>query len=292
MGLFMKLIYISPVGNKSPDLFNTFAQPFENYGIEIVEDVFEADIAFIDLFSYLRPMSDTALMAISRRISIVFWDESDYGGMSLERFNSSWVGDVVINQKVVYFMRKMSKGIIYPKYVFPYEKPMMNELPLTTSQELFSRPYDIFFYGNTSPPRKSVTDELSNHFKCDFSLGQQKISHEDWLNRARQSKLFLTSDGGGFSDERPYQLITISPMLRQKNNHLQVHPFSDCINCLEVSEHPTQEEIAGIKAVLNDPDYLYEIYTEGIFHLQSYYSAEFRAKYVLEIINKQINGIN
>lgn len=283
-----RIFYIEPVGKSSPDLFQTFIPTFTEQGHSFVDRVEDADVVLYDLFSGLGEYDDEEARKLYEwKKPIVFWNEVDYGGMSKEQFDPSEYSSVVERHKIVLFMRKMLKKVEYPSYVFPYEKVLMNEFPLTTSQELNSRPIEIFFCGNTSPQRESVCKELSKHFKCDFSLGQQKISHEDWLNRARQSKLFLTSDGGGVSDERPYQLFTISPMLRQKNNHLQTHPFSDYINCLEVSEVPTKEEIEGIKAVLSDPDYLFEIYESGIEYMKEHYSAEARSKYILSILTRE-----
>lgn len=284
------VFYISPIGKESPDLFQTFTPTLISEGHAVVDRVEDADIAFVDLFSNLgRADSSIMFRLMTQNVPLIFFDEVDFGGMSKEIWGRKTWDSLAESKKIVYFMRKMSKDIEYPKYVFPYEKTMMLDFPLTSPEDLNSRPYEIFFYGNTSPQRENVCRELSKHFKCDFNLGQPKIEHNEWLNRAMKSKLFLTADGGGFSDERAYQLITISPMLRQKNNHLQSHPFSDCINCLEVSEQPTQEEIEGIKAVLNDPEYLFEIYEEGINHMKEYYSEEARANYILSIIKE--NGI-
>lgn len=281
-----KFYTISPIGKESPDLFQTCFATFEQQWHSFVTNPFDADIFLFDCFSDLGNYNEREINIVKESPwrTVVCFQEKDFGGMSREK----WEGvDLFPNNKIIYFMRKMLKNVEYPSWVFPYEKILMLDFPLTTSQELNSRPIEIFFCGNVSPQRESVCNELSKHFKCDFSLGQQRVPHETWLNRARQSKLFLTADGGGVSDERPYQLITISPMLRQKNEHKQPHPFSDCINCLEVSEVPTKEEIAGIKAVLNDPDYLYEIYTEGISHMKEHYSAQTRANYILETMKKE-----
>ena len=283
-----KIFYIEPVGKSSPDLFTTMTPTFIEQGHEIVTDVEQAEVVLYDGFSGLGEYDLNLInRVLELKLPIAIFDETDFGGMSKEVWDEETWYKLVNNQKVVYFIRKMLKNIEYPKWVFPYEKILTMDFPLTTSQELNSRPNEIFFCGNTSPQRESVCRELSKHFKCDFSLGQQKISHEDWLNRARQSKLFLTSDGGGVSDERPYQLISISPMLRQKNEHKQTHPFNDCINCLEVSEVPTEDEISGIKTVLSDSDYLYEIYTEGVAFMKEYYSEKARANYILSILKKE-----
>jgi len=235
-------------------------------------------------------------------IQICVFDETDFGGMSKERwfynrhntevlsYVQYWLLRQIFNDKgIVYFMRKMDKTIKFPQWVYPYEKCIMNDLPLANPDELFSRPVEISFLGNVSPQRISVCNELQRHFMCDFRLGQEKLPNDEWLQRHRNSKLFLTADGGGFSDERSQQLITISPMLRQKNNHLQANPFSDCVNCIEISEHPTQEEVSNIKSIISDKEYLYEIYEEGVAHMKTYYTKEARSLYILDILKQ--NGI-
>lgn len=217
---------------------------------------------------------------------VVFFDEHDYGGMSKETFPYKYE----VNNRDIYFVRKMDKTKTYPPNVYPYEYTIQKDFPITTKEELYSRPYDICFIGNESPTRRNVVKGLEEAgFKMDvhWTSEKGKISHEEWLNRHRQSKLFLSADGGGFSDERSYQLITIAGFLKNKNNHLQVYPFTDAVSCLEVSEHPTQEELEGLKAVLNDPDYLYEIYTEGVGHMKKYYSEEARCKYILSILKRE-----
>jgi len=286
-----KFYYINPIGKESPDLFQTFTPIFIKEGHEIVDRVEDADVVFWDLFSGLGEYDENIMkIVVAKELPTIVWDESDFGAMSKESWEiEKWVA-VSEYQKIVYFMRKMSKEIKYPSWVYPCEKTIQNIFPITTKEELCSRPYDAFFAGNVSPTRKNFIDGLiDGGLKVDVHWTNEngKLPYDEWLKRARQSKLFITSDGGGFSDERPYQLITVAAMLRQKNNHLQAHPFTDCVNCLEASECPTQEEIEGIKTVLNDHDYLYEIYLEGINHMKEHYSPEARAKYLLSILTKE-----
>lgn len=282
-----KIIYISPEGVTTPQLFDTFKETFAGNGIGEAKNFNEADIAFIDLYSDVRPIDGIISDILDiNNTPIVFFQEKDFGGMSKEVFNESdykWH-----NGEIVLFVRKMDKTIQYPSWVYPYELIQYpdHDFALVSKEELFNRPNDICFIGNISPQRISVCDSFIQHFICDFVLGEERLPHNQWLDRHRKSKLFLTADGGGFSDERPYQLMTISAMLRQKNNHFQPYPFSDCVNCLEVSEQPTADEISGIKAVLNDPDYLYEIYLDGVEHLKKYYSEEARANYILDVLKQ------
>jgi len=99
--------------------------------------------------------------------------------------------------------------------------------------------------------------------------------------------LFLTSDGGGFSDERPYQLMYIAPMLRQFNHQLIVHNFRHGIDCVEVSEQPTEEEINYLRKVLDDKFLLYDIYQNGMKRMRKYFNAEYRTNYILSILKQE-----
>lgn len=286
-----KIFYIEPVGKSSPDLFTTMTPTFIEQGHQVVDRVEDADVAMYDAFSGLAEYDFELLTKVMEgKMPIVVFDETDFGGMSKEVWDKGVWEILAAHQKLVYFMRKMSKDIQYPSYVFPYEKIIQNDFPITTKDELCSRPYDFCFAGNKSPQRVNTVKGFA---KAGFSgmvywtTDNEKLLHDEWVKFHRQAKLFLTADGGGFSDERPYQLFTIAPMLRQKNNHLQAHPFKEFVNCLEVSEQPTEEEIKGIKAVLSDSDYLFEIYTEGIAHMREYYSAEARSKYILSILKQE-----
>ena len=293
-----KFFTISPIGKQSPDLFQTMIPTFTEQGHSFVSSVEEADIVLIDLHTRVGEYDQSIIShALYEKKQIVSFDEWDHGGMSKDPYPYYTIQQKTffdtarqINTPVIQFVRKMDKTKKYLPNTFPYEKTIQNTFPITTKEELCSRPYDFCFIGNTSPQRKSVVQGLLDGGLMGivrWTNESGKISHEDWFNIHRSAKLFLSADGGGYSDERSYQLITVAGFLRQKNTHLQRFPFSDCINCLEVSEHPTSEEIEGIKSVLSDPDYLYEIYTEGVAFMKEHYSAEARANYILSVIKKE-----
>ncbi len=283
----MKIIYISPEGVISPMLFDTFKQTFAKNGIEETKNFYDADICFMDLYSNLKPFDDTVGSILkSNNIPLVMFDATDYGGMSKERFDEkhyNWH-----NCKKIVFIRKMDKTVKYPEYIYPYELIMYPDhvFEPVSKEELFNRPVDICFIGNISPTRLNVTNGLKDNFICDFVLGEERIPHNDWLNRAMDAKMFLTSDGGGFGDERPYQLMYISPMVRQRNDQLIIHNFRDGLECIEVSENPTTQEIKILKDVLSDADMLYDIYLAGIKRMEKYFNADYRTNYILEILKK------
>jgi len=289
---YMRIKYINPVGRRTPDLFNTFEETFLKAGHSVTCDVKEADIIFWDWFSGLGNFDSNVIgYVLEKKLPIVVFDMTDFGAMSKERWNAhKWIL-LNENNKLVYFMRKMIKNVPYPKWVYPFEVCMYpdHNFEPTTKEELFNRPYDICFIGNTSPTRESVCNELSKHFKCDFILGQPRIEHDEWLRRHRQAKFFLSADGGGFSDERPYQLIRIAPMIKNRNDHLQLNPFQDATKCIEVNEVPHPIEIANIKMVLNDKNWLYSMYLNGVRHMGKYYNFQYRAEYILTTIKQHLN---
>jgi len=302
--VLMKIKFISPINTApTPMLFDTFIPTLKEQGHDIVGNVEEANIVFLDLYSGLGQYSETDLSyIINTKTPICVFDETDFGAMSTEvwffhRHNTKclsyieyWIlSNIFNNNTVIYFMRKMDKTKQYPSWVYPYELIQYPDhvFEPISLDELSSRENDIFFIGNTSPTRKSVCHELSKHFKCDFILGEERIPHEQWLSRARNAKLFLTSDGGGYGDERPYQLMYIAPMLRQSNNQLIVHNFRHGIDCVEVSEIPIKEEIKYLRKVLDDKFLLYDIYQNGMKRMRKYFNAEYRTNYILSILKQE-----
>lgn len=289
----MKIYFISPVGKKSDLLFDTFISAFEGKGHKIVNHIQEGDVVFFDVYSrlgtYYLPDVDYANLS---GLPVVMFDATDYGGMSKEEWHKP---RVFLNNQVIYFIRKMDKTLEYPKWVYPYEVIIYPDHDFTpvSKEELFNRPYDICFIGNTSPTRQNVVNGLLNAgFKMDIHWTNEKgkLSHDEWLDRHRQAKFFLSADGGGFSDERSYQLITIAPMLKNRNNHLQANPFKDGVNCWQTDELPTRFDIEDLQLVLSDKNMLYDIYISGIDHMKKYYTAEYRAEYILKTLEE--NGIN
>jgi len=293
-----KFYLISPIGYSSPDLYPSFVSAFEKEGHTITNDINEVDVVFFDLHTRLFDYDNSVLADVLRnKLPVVSFCEFDFGGMSKEVYpayanqQQDFFGEAKEkNIKLIHFVRKMDKTKTYPQNIFPYEKCIMNDFPLTTSQELFSRPYDIFFIGNVSTTRANMLTGLLKyktlHIDCHWTNEKGKIPHEEWLNRSRGAKLFVSCCGGGFSDERPYQLTTIAPMLKNKSNHLQPHPFTDMVNCVEVDEVPTEKDIEKILSVLNDENKLFEIYSNGAEHLKKYYTEEGRANYILKTLSE------
>jgi hypothetical protein len=304
-----KVFFISPIGKSTPDLFPSFIPTLKERGYEVVGDLKDADMIFFDIFSWLVEYDSLILNGIvERNIPIVFFDESDYGGCVdgtdtwfFHKVSSDGITlletfiMMLLQSKtpMIYFMRKMDKIKEFPSWVVPYEKCLYKECisnPVS-KEELFNRPYDICWIGNGSPTRQNTVNGL---LKAGFNMyvhwthEQGKIPHDEWMNLHKQSKMFLTSDGGGYGDERPHQLMFSSVMLRQRNNQLIAHNFRDGLDCLEVSENPEPIEIQNIQKLLNDEELLHHIYLNGIHRLNRYFTEPYRANYILDTIEKQL----
>lgn len=291
---------ISPQGLNTPDLFPSFVGTFKRDGHLFVGDIKEANIVLFDLHTRIGVYEDSIIQkAHLSQKPIVTFSEYDYGGMAKD----VWPDPLTSQQKVlfdgldetnsVHFVRKMIDGENYPSNVFPYEKCIMHDSPLVSKEDLFSRPYDLCFIGNTSPQRKSFIEGLqsSGRFKMivHWTNEEGKMPHDEWLWFHSQAKMFIESDGGGFGSERPHQLLTIAPMLKQKNNQLVVHPFIDRVDCLEANETPNPNDVDKILHYLNNQDDLFRLYLAGAENLRTNYTEEGRAKYFLEVIKNNLH---
>ncbi len=274
-----KIIYIEPTGYHTPLLFDTFKETFSKEGYVETDDERETDYFFIDLYSYQK----SARFVPFVEDKLVFFDFSDYGGMSKEE-QPNWSKHNGGN-KVIYFMRKMDKTKQYPPYVYPIEHIIECDFPLVTKEELFNREYDVCFVGNESPQRREAAYKLQQQFKCDFywTSENEKLSHEQWIKRHYNAKMFLESDGGGYGSERPFKLMSTAPMLRQKNTMLRINDWQSGIDCLDISDTYVIGEL------LKDKDWLYEVYINGHNKLKAYFTAEYRAKYILDVLKQ--NGL-
>lgn len=309
----MRFYFISPIGATSPGLYETFNDTFVKEGHSIVSDIRVADIVFFDLHSgYLPYDLDLLRYVIDNGLPVVVFDAHDYHCNSTKHWygGNDWSNLVPCMDNMwarflyeakdkckplIYFMRKMQVDGNFGNNAYPYELCLYpdHDFAATTMEELSSRPNDICFIGCKSPHREKVINGLlsDGRLKVDYQFTEERIPHNEWLNRHRQAKFFLEADGGGLGSERPYQLIKIAPMLRQRNLQKIAHDWRDGKTCLKISTTDGTVLKADIDAIVNtikDPEKLYEIYTEGIAHMGLYFTPEARSLYILNIIKKYI----
>lgn len=277
----MRIIYISPLGVFNPRLFPVLKQEFTTHCE--VDNPIDSTHCFIEAISGTVEYGKIILEVIERKIPIICFDNREWGEMKNEKWHP--IEGITPN---IYFVRNMNKTEQYPDNVFPYDWPFFPECdyPMTTKEELNSRPYDCCLISVESPTRKNVVDgtlkdgRLKLNYK--FLDHTQRMPYEQWIAEHRKAKLYINCEGGGMTTERPNQLFSIAGLLQVKNNHVSPNPFTDGINCLEISEHPTPEEIEKVVDIINDKEWLWDIYTNGISWTKEKYSGEAVANYILE----------
>lgn len=294
----MRFYTLSPNIPENPHLFPMWRPTFIAQGHSFVDRIEDCDIVLLDLHTRIAEYNqgDIELLCWGNK-SLVTFCEWDRGSMS----NDEWPYPLTNQQaqiflhpkngrfKTVHFCRLLDKTKTYPANLYSYEKPILYEEEPVTADQLFDRPYDICFIANSAPQRESIAKALlaDKKLKCKISLGEKKIPFDDWVNEHRQAKLFVSASGGGFSNERPQHLFSISGMLQEKTNQLLLHPFTNSVNCVTISEHPTEQEMDYLKLVVNNKQELYKIYKGCIDHMKSFYTREYFANYVLSILKQE-----
>jgi len=311
----MKVFYISPTLYKTDRFFDTFTSTFISEGHQIVTDIKEADMVFFDLHCRYGSYDWMNLCyIIDHDLPLCVFDNWDYGAMAEYKWigNNNWQGvmecvsthdwanflELVIknNNKVFFFVRKMEKTEDYSyAKVFPIDWTMYPEcdLPQVSKEELFNRPYDCCIIGTLSTARESLIDGIlkDGRLKLKYESRDctQRKLHTTWIDEHREAKMFIECCGGGMGSERPLQLFSVAPMLKNRNNQIYVNPFTDMVNCVEVDSSPSKKDIDKVIKTINDKDLLYEIYLNGINHIHTFYNEQWRAKYILETIKNQFN---
>lgn len=282
----MNIIYQSPQWGFNPRLFPTFKNYFESQGHTQTINPNEATHCFIEIQSGEVKYDEADLAIIKEMgIPIVCFDSREWGSLK----NEAWYPPEVV-QADIYFIRNMSKEEQYPTNAYPIDWPYFSEcyFPMTTKEELNSRPYDCCLISVDSPARRNVVDailkdgRLKLHYK--FLDHTQRLSYQEWVNEHKKAKLYISCEGGGVTNERPNQLFSVAPQLQVRNNHLPANPFTDGINCVDIGEHPTSEDIEKVVDILEDKEWIWDIYESGVRFTKENLSGESVAKYVLETI--------
>lgn len=289
---------LTPCVPENPALFPTLRPSFVAAGHTFVDDAAAADVYFIDLHSRLFPYSEKDLQIILQSNKpCAVWDEWDRGSMSTDE----WPWPLTEQQgflfghfkdiKVIHFSRLLDKTKVYPSYLCPFEKPYAFEIPIRTPENLFERPYDICYIANAAPSRISIAEKLlsDKRLKCDILIGAAKLPFDEFLQRHKRAKFFISSAAGGYTDERVQLLFSVAAIIRQRTNQWVAHDFTDCVNCVRIDAPPTKEDLDSIYQIANDKDYLYEVYSDGYNFVKQYWSAEAMGKRYIDILTE--NGI-
>lgn len=286
----MNIIYISP-GYLNPHLFPVLKGAFDKQkGITHTTNPHEATHCFIEVVSGELKYDEEVLAIVKEMgIPIICWDHREWGEMK----NEKWY-PVDFNPDI-YFVRNMSKKETYPKNVYPYDWPIFSgyDFDPATKEELYSRPFDCCLISVESPTRRNVVNGIlkDGRLKLNYQFldHTQRMPNEQWIAEHRKAKLYINCEGGGMTTERPNQLYSVAPMLQVRNNQAPQIELTDGINCLEIDEYPTQEDLDKLVDILGDKDWMYDIYRIGMEEMKKNNSPDAKANYVVDVLKK--NGI-
>ena len=282
---------------ENPVLFPTMRPTFIEQGHSFVDRIEDCDVVLWDLHTRIANYSDNDIQyLLSNKIPTVSFDEWDRGNMSNDKWpfpftvQQSYVFVELLFNKIknIHFCRLVDKTQKWPDNVFPYEKPISYEQPPVSKEELFNREWDIVFVANHAPSRQLIADAINNdgRLKCLTMIGAEKIPFEKFVEIHKTGKLFISSSGGGFTDERVQCLFSIAGIIRQRTNQLLLNDFTNSHDCIRISSPTTKDDLDYIYQIVNDKDRLYEIYLNGYNFVKTHYSQEYFANYYLETMRK------
>lgn len=310
----MKIFILEPTGHKSDYLFQTMEETFRAHGHEFIGRPDDADVIFYDLWNiggiYCRRDVEKVLFW---QKPVVYFDFKDQWGSPQHRPNWWGFDDYkILNERAtqdqrwavhlrefleaglvkVGFMRKMAKSWEYPSFVKPIECVMYpgHDFEPVTQDSFAARKFDVCFIGNATPWRANAATSLAlAGINADFFFPFHRLENDEWLSRHANARMFLEADGGGFGSERPYQLATIAPMLKVRNDQHMAFPWTDGENCIEVGDQwgsISEKEAFEARKVFINLNMSYGIYLNGIAHLHAHYTPEARSLYILDTLKE------
>jgi hypothetical protein len=296
----MKFYLLSPATvPMNQILFPSFIKPFTDKGHSFTESISECVCVLLDLHSRIANYrQDDIDYVLQSNTPLAVFCEWDRGNMSTDEYpepltaQQKQIFNKIHNGEIrsIHFCRLIDKNKKYNYNISPYEKPIIYEEPLCTPDELFNREYDLCFIANTAPGRERIAQALreDGRLKCYISLGATKIPFDEFVNQHRKAKLFVSSGAGGYSNERPQSLFSISTLLQERTEQLLLHDFTHLQNCLKIDSPPTKKDLDIVYETVNDKDRLHEIYKNGYGYMKTYWTAEYIANNILEIIEKNL----
>lgn len=289
---------ISPAGvPQNPVLFPMMKPTFLAEAHNFVDNVEFADVILFDLHTRIADYDEKEIDAIvGSGKPVVTFDEWDRGGMSLDFWPDPLTKQMeqILQKcfsggvKSVHFCRLLDKKKKYLPNLYPYEKPILHEEPIVSADDLFNRTFDIVWIANTAPQRERLAKALrvDSRLKCNIILGAKKIPFQDWVNEHKKGKFFISCSAGGYSNECVQALFSVSAQLKEINDQLLLHPFTNGVNSVMISDEPTKEQLDYLVHVVNNKDELYKIYLNNVQHMRNFYTKEYIAKDILGKIIK------
>lgn len=300
----MNILFAKALIDHELDIFGTFEATLRANGHGSTKDPAVADVVFFKLQCHFKPYDWTILNSVlERRLPVVVFDFFDYPSDEWFGWNPSrLINDEIMSKQEwpvfifkarshtkLYFMRGMQASRTYPDWVRPIEPARYPgcDFPLASKDELGSRLNDVCFIGMSSQQRCHVVCGLlqDGRFKVDWQFPLKRLAHAHWMHRHRSAKMFLESCGGGHGSDRPYQLMSIAPMLRQRNDRRMEHPWVHGVHCWDIGDHDgniSKAECSDLRTLLDDHERLHEIYLNGVQHMDAHFTETARSEYILK----------
>lgn len=316
----MNVLRIDPLHCNVPELkvLSTMEETFLEHGHKFVQSADQADIALFDL-SCGDKRYDSGLLrsVVNTSAPVVAFDEFEYSNppatdstwlgrgtkYDIEKENEDgaewafWMKQFLGRHQVkLYFIRRMpSKWIEFPDFVRPMDMIMYPGHDFTPVDEgnLSARLNDVCFLGSYHPGRENTVSGLEKtglKLDCHWIRHDQRMSHNEWLDRHRAAKLFFSGDGPGDCSDRPHQLIYIAPMLKYRNFHrlpVQWRHGFDCIEAASEFGEMDERDERIIRDFLESPQKLHQIYLNGIDHMHNHNTPKARTEYIL----RELKGV-
>jgi hypothetical protein len=198
-----------------------------------------------------------------------------------------------------YFLREYSKYVRFPKNYYPIDYPLYAYSDCLTRPQQFEylhRDLELFVsWGASHPWRMNLTEVLRGcHTKCEiYVIGEEstpRMPQNLYFERTRAAKVSVSFDGYGSGSFRMHEVLVRTCLLMGPLSIHRSMPLIDGVHCLEYSVDTRDEEFLGtnieekLRILLDNPDFAYELYSNGYDHCRTYYTELATARYLIETV--------
>lgn len=152
--------------------------------------------------------------------------------------------------------------------VFPYTPCVSHVQDLVSFDQFCSREYDVVTIANKFVSREDAVKVLRQApLRSLFHLydAVRPMNFNEWVSLHGQSRMFLEVCAGAQGTARPFELGTVSLMLKQRDRVHWPEPFKWTHNesCIEMGKPTvpiTMEDVEEIIPIVRDRERLYQLY--------------------------------
>jgi len=312
----MRIALIPPHSFRPPPLYYPALQLVADSSID------QADIAIVIVEDESRWSLDEVAFRIikERRTPVVFVDPHDYNFYQHTEESilaESWFG--AVNSETVHGLRRVRQfyhevrdlGLDWLVFkLWSYQGLQHDKIvPLAPcvcapvfSEETYdqynARPYDVMFVGNSCPQREAACKAFQDSglnvwfelYRQGPSFNRRLYSQPDWFNLHAKSRCFLETGAGAQGSARPFELGTLSLMVRQQDSVSWPYDWDKNSSFIEIGEalKPlTKDQVQSIIPILNDREGCYQRYLNGRRDALQF-TPEKTAEYILQNIQSRL----